>query len=454
MQINPIVQADQSHFAATGHARLSASGSHQWSECTAAPGAQDGLPNNSNEHSRWGTACHLLSEICLRSGEEPVRYLGCVVEFYPQVREPKLVMQTTGRAEYTVPIDSEQVDCSTTFVTFVRDMVSATGGELHVEVKLPISQITGEYDAHGSGDAVILVPSQRLIIVIDLKGGMKQVLASHTEPAFGIHGSGAALIVKPNKQLACYGDGALEMFGRDRFDTVELHIVQPRLNHFDSYRMSTAELAKTISELRRKAEETRTNPQFKPSFENCLFCRAKSTCTARQRQVLTDVLGGFEDLGDGVLPPPRVVKDYELGAVYDALDQIESWCADMRARVYAELMQGKVVMAKGGPLKLAAGRQSPRAWVDPDRARRVMTLALGLRQADIDHPPEMRSPAQIEELIKAKRLTAAEYALLKPLIRQSPGKPVVVRATDHRDAIPSVLDGFADAEQPEAKPQL
>jgi hypothetical protein len=84
-------------------------------------------------------------------------------------------------------------------------------GELLVEQSLPIAHITGEEDAEGTGDAVILRGDE--IIVIDLK-----------------FGRGVEVSAIDNPQLMLYGLGALEKFGLlGDFKRVRMVISQPRI---------------------------------------------------------------------------------------------------------------------------------------------------------------------------------------------------------------------------------
>lgn len=57
-----------------------------------------------------------------------------------------------------------------TYIDHVRDLVDSTGGTLLIEERLPIDNITGEADAYGTSDVVILTDEE--IIVVDLKYGL------------------------------------------------------------------------------------------------------------------------------------------------------------------------------------------------------------------------------------------------------------------------------------------
>lgn len=67
-------------------------------------------------------------------------------------------------------VDHDMARHIQTYLDHVRDIVKSTGGNLMVEQRLPIGNLTGESGAHGTADAVILTDDE--IIVIDLKFGM------------------------------------------------------------------------------------------------------------------------------------------------------------------------------------------------------------------------------------------------------------------------------------------
>lgn len=343
------------------HARRSPSGAYWWSECTAGPGKTRGMVDKGGDDARWGTAAHLVSETALHKNTEVIEYLSWSVLFLKDGSDELLVRAEdvpfiNVEIEHAITVDDKIVECSATYVGFVRDLVRSTGGELHVEQRVPIAHITGEFDfyfadsgksvdldryeilneqtlyaqihvadvpmiarnkqsgelvnvlarpAGGSADAIIIDRRHREVIVVDLKGGQGvQVFAYDVirewEPAFGefVHTKRA------NLQAAMYGDGTFVKFCKpEEIDTIRVIIVQPRLHHIQEYRMPVAEMLRTRAHLQSRIHEGNVNPQFRPGKKTCFFCKAKGQCDAQTRYVMSASLEGFGEVGDAVATP-------------------------------------------------------------------------------------------------------------------------------------------------------
>lgn len=209
------------------HARLGPSGAYWWSECTAGPGACDGLPDSSNEAARKGTAEHQAAGECLESGTDPWTYLGRVMVFLNAREEmwiEQLPADRQSQIEHRVELDEEAIERIERYVNFVRDLVRLTGGVLLVEKRVRIGFITGEgywdlnglevapgtpgavwMPAGGTADAIILTEHE--LIVVDYKSGQGRVEAYEVvrpESIDLITGEVLPAILQPNKQLAMY----------------------------------------------------------------------------------------------------------------------------------------------------------------------------------------------------------------------------------------------------------
>lgn len=433
------------------HAERSASGSHRWWKCPASINAEKGLPNEGNDSARWGTANHEISQRCLKLGVTPDTYLGRVLRFAVTVFGQRIEDRLDGEempklavVQHEVPIDADQIECSTSYVEFVREMVRATGGELLVEQPLPIGQITGEEGATGTGDAAILVYDQREIIIIDLKGGMDQVDAFHMVPnesdLFG-----DSFVAEPNPQTAMYAGGALEMYGLlGEWDRVRMIIVQPRLRHVSEYAMSVDELRAFLAKLSAAAEEgRRPNPPYTPGIKQCKHCRAKPTCNAHQQWVLRD------------MPRLDVIADakpelYSPGAIYEKKAVIVKFVEACEEFVRRELNAQRPVQGESGLLKLVKGRLGARFWKDPAQAERLLReqFRVPIEQA---YNMSLISPTDAERLAKTEVLGKRQWAKLQPLYDQVPTKPSIVPASDPRPPLSAtLLEGMPVSPQQES----
>jgi hypothetical protein len=165
------------------HAKDSPSGYDGWSNCV--DWASD--PNGS-KHADLGTDAHELAAICLTENTAPAAYLGRLMSKGNEV-------------------DLEMVEAIDSYLAVVRSI----HGKLLVEVALPLTPITGEEDAFGTSDAVVLTEDE--IVVIDLK-----------------YGKGISVSAEGNGQLRIYGLAALIEYGHlADFKSVRTMIVQPRI---------------------------------------------------------------------------------------------------------------------------------------------------------------------------------------------------------------------------------
>jgi hypothetical protein len=142
------------------HARLSPSGAYRWTECTASPGASDGLPNDGSEAARVGTCCHQIQEECLLNPDRDLMsYLGRVMDFYadgPEVWRDDPTPRCDNQLQHSVEVTEEMLDAVASALAFITEQVELLGGHLLVEQRVPIGQFTGEEGATGSADVIIL----------------------------------------------------------------------------------------------------------------------------------------------------------------------------------------------------------------------------------------------------------------------------------------------------------
>lgn len=450
------------------HAKLGPSSAYRWMRCTASIGHSDGIDDDGNEHARWGTAAHLVASESLAAGCDAVEFLGREVLF---CRHDGTDERIEGFAEqialdgpeiidvlHIVKIDDEIVECAQAYIAFVRELVSTSGGQLLIEQRVPVGHITGEPDAGGTSDAIIITPDE--ITIVDLKGGMGKVVAYEMiKPALPdpITGELQPPVFEPNSQLAMYAGGALHEHGLlYAFKRVRMIIVQPRLNHVSEFAMSVADLETYLQRVSAAAEATRSNPAFVPG-DHCTFCKGRATCTALTGFVLTTSLEGFTDTSDPaqiVAAQPKPVQANMIGALFGKLALIQQWCSDVAARVYEELQAGRPVVREDGMrYKLVAGKKGARAWTDKDEVE-AMFKAMRLRQDEM-YDFSLISPTTAEKLATPKKVKKGQepikpvigerqWTKLQRLIGQADPKPAIALESDPRPALAPAVSGFED----------
>lgn len=455
------------------HAKLSPSSAHRWSDCTASIGAQEGISDDGSEAARLGTCQHQLSAECLEHGHDPQAYLHRKMLFWAHPEsessgedwedelhnggdgyDPSLVIT------HEVVVDQDMIDACSTYINFVRNVAETTGGTLFIEQQVPIGHITGEEDARGTSDVVLTTPTR--LHTIDAKFGRSKVMAYDIIKAASsdvLTGEPTPEVAQMNLQLAMYLLGSLEKYGyMGDFTHVTATIVQPYLNHVSEFSCTVEELLALGEWLKARAEETRTNPRFSPSVDNCHFCRARFTCKAREEAVLSTALEGFEDVDTAT---PRRIKENQLGSLYAKTGMIIQWCKDVETRVYEELQSGRPVMRNDGvKYKLVAGKKGARQWANADEAEATMKK-MRLKQEQM-YTQSLISPSAAEKLAKAKKAKKGEpsippvigptqWSRLEALMVQSEGGPSIALETDPRPPIAPAVADFGDVDVPAAE---
>lgn len=381
------------------HARLSPSSSSRWLACPGSIAMSEGLVDEGNRYSAEGTCAHELGERALLSRSKRCdQYLGLVLE--------------SGGYQFTV--DQEMADYVQIYVDYVLDKVG-TDGEMFVEVAVPLDHMTGEAEATGTSDVVVV--RGREMTVIDLKYGMRVVEA------------------EDNPQALMYASGALTRYGYiyDDIDRVTCVIVQPRKDHISEWSVSVDEVREfeaTVREGVKVIKLTKKGEGLNPGEKQCFFCPAKKAliCPAHTQAVSAAVfadLDAIDTLTDPANLPVPLVADHpkDISHLLRMANLVEGWVKEVRSLVERTLLTGGKVEG----FKLVQGRKGDRKWIDPTEAARQM------RDAGIApyKPADVITPAQLEKQVKKAGMES--YA---GLITQSDGVPSIAPVSDKRPEIP------------------
>jgi len=446
---------------------------------------------SSSKFADEGTIAHALAAMCLTEGKPAAAYVGRLIvskDYEHATLSPSGAarwMRCAGSSALETRIKFKPRTFSMQVTTEMAEGVqiyldnlmqymrgipipgdSGQGMELLVEQRLPVDQITGEKDATGSGDAVILDYAAYEIQVHDLK-----------------FGKGVEVLADENEQLAMYLLGALEVFGEfGEWHTFRGVIHQPRINPVPSeYTWTFAELrafeaiAKDRAALailcRGKpadvlhASEIDGSPLLVPGEKQCKFCDAKASCPALAREVAKTVFDEFEALDTpestaraAVVPVPVTADNALLAARWLKIELIEGWCAAIAAKAEQESLAGRKVPG----LKVVQGKKGNRAWESPEAAEEMLKSMRIKHDQMYDY--SVISPTSAEKLApkldkegKAKPgqpetpIGERQWKKLQEIITQAPGKPTVVPESDKRPAlvITPVIDEFESLPTPE-----
>lgn len=405
------------------HAKLSPSSAVRWLTCPAAPLLEEGKPDTTSEYAAEGTAAHYLAEQCLSVNKDAETWQGDRVLIFSEYQGTYFdhsldELDFPSDIDYAFDVNEDMVRYVQDYIDLVRDIQQTTNGDLLVEQKLSLEHLTGEKDATGTADAVILTDEQ--IIIIDLK-----------------YGQGNKIFAENNTQLMIYGLAAVEAYSLvGDYESVRLIISQPRLNHVDEWVVSIDELnefAKRVSNTAKLIntldEDSDLTDLLNPSQDACRYCKASAECKAQAEYVHKSVAAEFSDLDSPLTVSDATYDNDTLALMFERIGLIEDWIKAVKQATYDKLYAGEAV----GDYKLVQGRAGARKWLDTDEAE--TTLKSMRLKVDEMYNKKLISPTDAEKLNKAGTLGDIQWNKLQDLIVRSEGSPVIAPASDKRPAI-------------------
>jgi hypothetical protein len=407
------------------HALASPSSAHRVLNCANALAMEKGQPDSGSKAADLGNDKHELLSMCMGFNANAETYLGHVL-----------------KKGHTV--DKSFAADVQTVVQNVRDRIAnyeAQGCTVAIEIEqdVPVSQITGEQDATGRADIVLIISwpdGHATMDVIDAKFGYQEVEAEN------------------NPQLMMYGHGSLQKFGLvEDFTEISLVIEQP-LRAGNEWRLTVNYLEHFVAEARPQfekailihkmvGERALKEEDFAPSEKTCMWCKAKAVCPALLAKVEETIGVDFETIADNDhIPAVEIMTVDRLGSIFPSLELIEDWIKAVRARIELEMFAGRKVPG----VKVVAGKRGNRAWSNDDQAEEMMKgFRLKLEQM---YSFKLLGPKPILEALKdqPRRLKKIEALIVQP-----EGKPHVVLDSDKRPAIEikPVEDGFETVDDSE-----
>jgi hypothetical protein len=381
------------------HSSLGPSSASRWINCPASVKATADIPNESSVYAMEGTAAHGVAEECERLGVRADHFLGWTIR----------VDRSDGKQDFVC--DQEMVDGVNAFLDYCDDLPGISLNEMMVKYTDWVD------DGFGTLDRAKI--DGTTVHIVDFKYGKGVEVAAHD-----------------NSQLKIYAAGFFQewAWAFPDIENVVLHIVQPRIHHFDSYATTYAKiLAWMASDVASAAKRTKASrPPFKAG-EWCRFCKIRATCMVKASYVMEAVTGEFDELEDldaAIDKEPLTVamlSNEQIARILPKLGSVESWCKAIKAHAAAEVAAARPV----GNYKLVEGR-SNRVWgATPEEVNLAVGAAAipDFDPAALWEEPELVSPA------KAEKILGKNKSILKPLIVKPPGKPTLVPGDDARPAM-------------------
>lgn len=339
----------------SAHALLSASGSERWMTCPASVRRTMDLPEERSPAAEEGTRAHDLAEQI---------FLGnTTLDDHPEFAQLQVYI----------------------------DYVNELSGDKMIEERLEYTDWVP--NGFGTSDVVCIDEDNRTIEVVDLKWG-----------------KGIKVSAQGNTQMRLYALGALQRYMFEyELDTVNMTIVQPRLDHIETDTISVNELLSWGEFFVKPAANIALsdNAPANPSPKACQWCKVKNRCRERALAALSIETAETE-----------LLTFDEMSALIPLAADLEKWAKEFQAYVLELATNGQSFHG----YKLVEGR-SQRRWTD--NASEVLASA-------VDDPDSIyeRKLLGITALEKLVGKDVVDQCTTKPA-----GKPALVPSTDKRPAI-------------------
>jgi hypothetical protein len=367
------------------HAKLSASGSHRWLACPGSIKAEEGRPDKKSFFADEGSAAHELMEICLTENRSPFDLVGKTLMEY---NEFVVTQEMAEGVQY--------------YVDYIKLFGNYRTSTMEVETVLQFHDWVP--DGYGTADTIIFNGDS--VDIFDLKFGKGIVSAQE------------------NTQGLLYMLGAMDhMFHESQ--TFRFHIVQPRLDHIDTWQIDREELLKRGEWIKERAALALTDDAPRtPGEKQCQYCKAKADCLALAK-LTTDVL--MTDFDTMQTVNPDRLDAETLRKAMEAKKLIVSWLDAVEEHITTTINE----TGRFPGYKLVEGR-SLRQWSSDAEAEKRLTQLLG----EDAYERKVLSVAKAEKTLGKKRV--AEIA---DLIEKPQGKATLAPESDPR---PSIFDVSAE----------
>jgi len=306
------------------------------------------------------------------------------------------------------------------FVAYVQSVRASIEGSSIMEIEKTIPR--GYAPGTCTPDVALFDARKGHLHIIDLKAGI-----------------GVEVEAKENYQLFLYAGAAFSVHGFDA-KAISLHIYMPRHHSGEKRDVWTVGVWEDVPDFLAIAKKILADPfnqKFTPSDEACQFCSAQSFCYARTQQA-TAALQLAElraiDLGDFAS-----LTDEKLARLYLAIPGAKKWFNKLEQYVDSRAASG----VKFPGLKLVAGRQGNRKWLEEKRAYTVLRKIF---PSESCRSIETISPSEVDKLVKTYSDVEKHelWGKLQSLIVRPDGAPVLVPDIDSRPALAETVAASFD----------
>ncbi len=382
------------------HSPIGASSMYRWAACPGSVRLSEGIKSVASVYAAEGTVAHSLAAVCATLELPATHYLG--------------QKRTSDGHEFV--IDEEMCAAVQVYLDAGTEG-TAPDDVVLLEHKFDLSSI--HPGLFGTCDRVIWKPKQQILIVDDYK-----------------HGAGIPVEVKGNPQLRYYGLGALITL---KYPAKEVwnRIIQPRCHHVDGpvrvEKLAALDMLDFQADLIAYAQKTEDPNASLHAGDHCRFCPAAPVCPEIRRTAETAAALAFGPDAPG--EPSALAEALLLAPI------VEAWAKSVREHCYAQAEAGISIPG----FKLVEKRAT-RKWRDVPAAELALK-AVGLGETQMYPLPELKSPAQIDDVLKELKFKPAERAgTLKPLVVKESSGHALAPESDKRPPVKqAAAEAFAGA---------
>lgn len=360
------------------HARFSPSSGKRYLSCTPSLRLEEQFEDEQSPYAAEGSAGHAMAEYLINKHLKK-RTRRPTSDYYTE----ELLEAVEEYATYCIgQIEQARAVCGSPFIS-VEQKVSL---EEHIE------------GCFGTADMVIATDGK--LQIIDLKLG-----------------KGVVVDAEENIQLMIYGQGMLDMVSAlYDISTVELTIVQPRLEHFSTWEIPADDLRKWTAEvLEPGARMALAGEGEYKAGDHCRFCRARFKCRARADEYLKLAQEEFAE--------PPLMSDEEIAEVLKKADALKRWAEE----IYTYAQNEAVINHKEWPgFKLVLGRSNRKYTDEADAAEAAKQAGY----TDI-YKQSLIGITEMEKLMGKKKFNE----ILGNYVYKPDGKVTLVPDSDKREAL-------------------
>jgi hypothetical protein len=228
-------------------------------------------------------------------------------------------------------------------------------------------------------------------------------------------GDGVVVTAEENEQLMFYAAAAMRttalQWAFDGATEIECIIVQPPIIRRWT---TTPERIKQFEHQLVKAVKAAQDPEARlKAGDHCRWCAAKPVCPQMTGEVERAALVKIKEIDAAT-----------LGQYLAKADVLEDWITDLRALAF-QLLEKNIPV----PGYKIVQKQARRQWTDETKAIAALH-DMGVPRGELFSPEEIRSPAQIEKVLKKRKL-----ALPDDLVKSVSSGTTLASEDDPRPAV-------------------